>query len=267
MLRPLAAGRPPRPSGRRHPKPGWSSVPAPSRARRSIQRSPDPRRRGPVHGPRRCRVASTVPGIGIIACTAGGGRRRVVPRLRARLERLGAVAGHAFTASTTGTNSIATAFELGRGLAVSGGEHHLGDCTPFTCNGVPIVDPVTRREQGVLDTTCLGEDAQIARWPPPATATAWSATSPRAWRMAAGSPPAAAAPLAPFGGVKAHGFGRELGPEGLANHQYQQSVYCRSWLGPAYGRSTPPTVGRPPVAMRCSHSCSSAASTAVSGWG
>jgi acyl-CoA reductase-like NAD-dependent aldehyde dehydrogenase len=33
-------------------------------------------------------------------------------------------------------------------------------------------------------------------------------------------------PVAPFGGVKGSGIGRELGPEGLANYQYQQSVYC-----------------------------------------
>ena len=32
-------------------------------------------------------------------------------------------------------------------------------------------------------------------------------------------------PAAPFGGVKASGLGRELGPEGLANYQQLQSVY------------------------------------------
>jgi acyl-CoA reductase-like NAD-dependent aldehyde dehydrogenase len=33
-------------------------------------------------------------------------------------------------------------------------------------------------------------------------------------------------PIAPFGGVKASGIGRELGPEGLANYQQLKSVYC-----------------------------------------
>jgi acyl-CoA reductase-like NAD-dependent aldehyde dehydrogenase len=32
-------------------------------------------------------------------------------------------------------------------------------------------------------------------------------------------------PTAPFGGVRASGIGRELGPEGLAAYQVQQSVY------------------------------------------
>ena len=34
-------------------------------------------------------------------------------------------------------------------------------------------------------------------------------------------------PVAPFGGVKASGLGRELGPEGLANYQQLQSIYLK----------------------------------------
>ena len=32
-------------------------------------------------------------------------------------------------------------------------------------------------------------------------------------------------PTAPFGGVKASGIGRELGPEALANYQELKSIY------------------------------------------
>ncbi|MFP1629657.1 hypothetical protein ACLB9X_31880 [Streptomyces sp. 5K101] len=46
-------------------------------------------------------------------------------RLRDRLEGLGVVAGGVFLEETTGTNSIATAHELRRGVAVHGEEHYL----------------------------------------------------------------------------------------------------------------------------------------------
>jgi acyl-CoA reductase-like NAD-dependent aldehyde dehydrogenase len=35
-------------------------------------------------------------------------------------------------------------------------------------------------------------------------------------------------PVAPFGGVKDSGLGRELGPEGLASYQSVQSVYLQA---------------------------------------
>jgi acyl-CoA reductase-like NAD-dependent aldehyde dehydrogenase len=38
-------------------------------------------------------------------------------------------------------------------------------------------------------------------------------------------------PTAPFGGVKASGIGRELGPEALANYQQLKSVYVRPGPG------------------------------------
>jgi sigma-54 dependent transcriptional regulator, acetoin dehydrogenase operon transcriptional activator AcoR len=81
------------------------------------------------------------------------------PSLRSALEGVGAVAGKQFTESTTGTNSIATAFELRRGVAVHGEEHYLESFKRFACYGVPISDPATRRLAGVLDITCLAADA------------------------------------------------------------------------------------------------------------
>ncbi|MFG3207410.1 sigma-54-dependent Fis family transcriptional regulator [Streptomyces sp. NPDC048192] len=75
--------------------------------------------------------------------------------LRARLEALGVVTGGVFLEETTGTNSIATAHELRRGVAVHGEEHYLEPFKRFSCYGHPIRHPVTHRLEGVLDITCL----------------------------------------------------------------------------------------------------------------
>ena len=79
-------------------------------------------------------------------------------RLQPRLEQAGAVEGRRFLEETTGTNSIATAFELRRGLAVRGEEHYIEALKRFSCYGQPVLNPVTRRIEGVLDITCLSED-------------------------------------------------------------------------------------------------------------
>ncbi|MCW0211722.1 MAG: hypothetical protein OJJ54_00020 [Pseudonocardia sp.] len=85
--------------------------------------------------------------------------RHGVAALGPVLERCGAVPGRLFTESTSGTNSIATAFALRRGIAVHGPEHYLESFKRFACYGIPIRDPLSRRYAGVLDITCLSEDA------------------------------------------------------------------------------------------------------------
>ncbi|MFD2396049.1 sigma-54-dependent Fis family transcriptional regulator [Prauserella oleivorans] len=79
--------------------------------------------------------------------------------MRSALDEVGAVVGGRFTEAATGTNSIATALELRRGLSVHGSEHYLESFRRFACYGLPITDPATRRNAGVLDITCLEEDA------------------------------------------------------------------------------------------------------------
>ncbi|MQS38873.1 GAF domain-containing protein, partial [Streptomyces katsurahamanus] len=91
-------------------------------------------------------------GSRIVAPTAGA------RGLRARLEGLGVVSGGVFLEETTGTNSIATVYEVRRGLAVRGEEHYLEPFRRFSCYGHPITHPVTRRLEGVLDITCLTRD-------------------------------------------------------------------------------------------------------------
>jgi sigma-54 dependent transcriptional regulator, acetoin dehydrogenase operon transcriptional activator AcoR len=79
-------------------------------------------------------------------------------RLRPKLQEVGTVEGRRFREETTGTNSIATAFELRRGVAVRGEEHFIESLKGFSCYGQTIIHPVTRRVEGVLDITCLVQD-------------------------------------------------------------------------------------------------------------
>ena len=79
-------------------------------------------------------------------------------RLRPKLQEVGTVEGRRFREETTGTNSIATAFELRRGVAVRGEEHFIESLKGFSCYGQTIIHPVTQRVEGVLDITCLVED-------------------------------------------------------------------------------------------------------------
>ncbi|MFF5985635.1 sigma-54-dependent Fis family transcriptional regulator [Prauserella flavalba] len=74
------------------------------------------------------------------------------------LDSVSAVPGCQFTEETSGTNSIATPYEVRRGVAVHGDEHYLEAFKQFTCYGHPIVHPATKRLEGVLDITGLVED-------------------------------------------------------------------------------------------------------------
>lgn len=78
--------------------------------------------------------------------------------LRRRLEGLGGVPGGLFLEETTGTNAIATAHELRKGLAVHGEEHYVEPFKQLSCYGRPLIHPVTHRLEGVLDITCLARD-------------------------------------------------------------------------------------------------------------
>ncbi|WP_307849388.1 sigma-54-dependent Fis family transcriptional regulator [Qaidamihabitans albus] len=74
------------------------------------------------------------------------------------LDSIHAVPGCQFTEETSGTNSLATPYEVGHGVAVHGEEHYLESLKRFTCYGHPIVHPATKRLEGVLDITGLVED-------------------------------------------------------------------------------------------------------------
>lgn len=64
-----------------------------------------------------------------------------------------AMPGVRYVEDSTGTNSLATAYELHKPIAVTGEEHFLESLKIFCCYGAPIIDPITHRLEGVLDVT------------------------------------------------------------------------------------------------------------------
>lgn len=75
------------------------------------------------------------------------------------LDRILAVPGFNYAEDVTGTNSIATVFEVGQGLAVEGREHFLEIMKDFSCYGHPIIHPLTGRLEGVLDVSCYAKNS------------------------------------------------------------------------------------------------------------
>jgi sigma-54 dependent transcriptional regulator, acetoin dehydrogenase operon transcriptional activator AcoR len=74
--------------------------------------------------------------------------------MRARIESIGGQLGRQFVEETTGTNAIATVFEIRRGVSVRGEEHYLEALRPFSCYAHPVMDYATGRLAGILDITC-----------------------------------------------------------------------------------------------------------------
>lgn len=79
--------------------------------------------------------------------------------LEAELDTISAVPGCQFVEETTGTNAIATAFELRRGVSVTGAEHFVESMKKFCCFGQPILHPITGRLEGVLDISGAATEA------------------------------------------------------------------------------------------------------------
>lgn len=64
---------------------------------------------------------------------------------------LGVVPGIRLAEDEVGANAVGTPIETRQGLLVEGPEHFMSAFQGFTCYGHPIVNPVTRRLEGVLD--------------------------------------------------------------------------------------------------------------------
>ncbi|WP_406033247.1 helix-turn-helix domain-containing protein [Nocardioides sp. NBC_00163] len=86
-------------------------------------------------------------------------RRYGMRSLTGALDRVMAVPGSRYVESVSGTNALATAFELRAPISVCGSEHFLEALQQFSCFGAPIVHPATRRLEGVLDVTGHVDDA------------------------------------------------------------------------------------------------------------
>lgn len=86
-------------------------------------------------------------------------RRAGQSAVQEHLDALGVTAGRVFTEDNSGTNALATAHELRRGVAVVGAEHYIEALKGFSCYGHPIMHPATGRLDGVLDITCPADEA------------------------------------------------------------------------------------------------------------
>lgn len=76
----------------------------------------------------------------------------------AAIAGLGVEPGVRLGEEDTGTNAVGTPVEVRLGVVVHGDEHFNNGLKGFSCYGRPIIDPVTRRLQGVLDVSRVGDE-------------------------------------------------------------------------------------------------------------
>ncbi|NMO03071.1 transcriptional regulator [Gordonia sp. TBRC 11910] len=78
-------------------------------------------------------------------------------RLRDGLGELGIVPGTRLGEDVVGANAIGTPLEIRRGLLMYGADHYMTAFRDFTCYGHPIVNPVTKRVEGVMNIGGISE--------------------------------------------------------------------------------------------------------------
>lgn len=79
--------------------------------------------------------------------------------LRDAMEGVGLLTGVVLSEENYGTNALGTPLEVRQGVVVHGHEHFLESFRQFSCYGQPIVHPVTRRIEGILDITATEKTA------------------------------------------------------------------------------------------------------------
>jgi sigma-54 dependent transcriptional regulator, acetoin dehydrogenase operon transcriptional activator AcoR len=75
------------------------------------------------------------------------------------LDRINSDAGFKVSEDVVGTNGVGSVIEHGGPLQISGPEHLATALHPFTCVGVPIHHPITRRLEGVITMSCRASAA------------------------------------------------------------------------------------------------------------
>lgn len=71
------------------------------------------------------------------------------------MDSIGAVVGSDFSEERIGTNGLGTPFEVRKHVVVTGSDHFLHPLRSFSCFGMPVMNPMTNRIEGVVDITSL----------------------------------------------------------------------------------------------------------------
>ncbi len=70
------------------------------------------------------------------------------------MDRINSNVGFCISEETIGTNGVGSVIESGAAIQISGPEHLAEALRPFTCVGVPVHHPITRRLEGVITMNC-----------------------------------------------------------------------------------------------------------------
>ncbi len=70
------------------------------------------------------------------------------------MDRINSNVGFCISEETIGTNGVGSVIEAGVPIQISGPEHLAEALRPFTCVGVPVHNPITRRLEGVITMNC-----------------------------------------------------------------------------------------------------------------
>jgi transcriptional regulator of acetoin/glycerol metabolism len=70
------------------------------------------------------------------------------------MDRINSNVGFCISEETIGTNGVGSVIESGQAIQISGPEHLAEALQPFTCVGVPVHHPITRRLEGVITMNC-----------------------------------------------------------------------------------------------------------------